>query len=621
MRSQLIFLFRQALIWLMVFTVNRIIFLFYHWQLLGADNIGLGEIALVFPNAFKLDLATIGYILVFPFLLNLFTTKGNSRTIRGIDKAFSILVFSVYQLISLGDLQLYAEWKTKLSAKALAYLKEPGEVVSSATNTSLIISAVMFVVLFAAFLFLYNRLLGKFELKPLKRSLMSIPLYFLLTAFALFYGIRGGLQAIPITASQAYFSKHNILNVTAVNPAYYMIFSVMDYQDIKSRNIFKTIDELEAREIVKKMHEVEKDTTISIFNVERPNIVIILLESWSADMIESLGGEAGFTPEFRKLEKEGLLFTDFYATANRSQQAMASIFSGLPGLPVTTLTNHPEKYPSVHSLVKVLKQEDYYTSFTFGGQLIYGNMKSYFVENGFDLLTEQDDIKNKNMPVGALGIHDEFMFDYFGKQINSIPQPFFAGFFTLSSHSPYDFPGERKFSDMKLEQDFANSVYYTDKCLGEFFTQQKQQPLWDSTIFIVLADHSHNTYRNHPVHSFDYHKIPLLITGGALREEFRGRQNHKLYSNVDITTTLLKQLELPAEQFFWSKNIFNPYSPEFAYFELSYGFGWKRPYGEQVVNINDNYYFVREVAPEQETQLDKEGRAYLQVWFEEFMGY
>ena len=123
------------------------------------------------------------------------------------------------------------------------------------------------------------------------------------------------------------------------------------------------------------------------------------------------------------------------------------------------------------------------------------------------------------------------------------------------------------------------------------------------------------------MHSFDYHKIPLLITGGALKEEYRGRQNNKLCSNVDITTTLLKQLELPAEQFFWSKDIFNPYSPELAYFELSYGFGWKRPFGEQVVNIKDNYYFVRDVAPEQKDQLDKEGRAYLQVWFEEFMGY
>ena len=78
--------------------------------------------------------------------------------------------------------------------------------------------------------------------------------------------------------------------------------------------------ESEAIEIVQKIHETKKDTTISILNKERPNIVIILLESWSGDLIESLGGKPGLTPQFHELEKEGLLFTEFYATGNRSQR-------------------------------------------------------------------------------------------------------------------------------------------------------------------------------------------------------------------------------------------------------------------------------------------------------------
>lgn len=136
-----------------------------------------------------------------------------------------------------------------------------------------------------------------------------------------------------------------------------------------------------------------------------------------------------------------------------------------------------------------------------------------------------------------------------------------------------------------------------------------------------MADHSHNSPKNHAVQSFKYHKIPLLITGGALANEFRGKQNSKLCSNVDITKTLLMQLQLPADNFFWSKDIFNPYSPEFAYFELNEGFGWKRPYGEEVISIKKNYYYKRQVPANKKEELDLEGRAYLQVWFDEFMGY
>jgi len=584
------------------------------------DDIGMLEKLQVFYYAFKLDLSTISYILVFPFLLNLFLNKNNVSLIRKINWVYNLLVLIIYELISLGELQLYGEWKTKLSAKALVYFREPTEVISSATNIGIITFIVLLLGLVIGFNFVLKRFVYNFNLNALVYKKAISIAYILIIPLVLFYGIRGGFQAIPITSSQSYYSKHDILNITAVNPAYNMIFSIIDYQQINNQNIFKTIDEKLALEIVNNIHEIDKDTTISILNTNRPNIVIILLESWSADMIESLGGDIGITPEFKELEKEGLLFTDFYATANRSQQAMASLFAGLPGLPITTLTDHPEKYPSVPSLVKKLSNEGYYTSFTFGGKLIYGNMKSYLVDNGFDMIIEQDDLE-KDFAAGKLGVHDEFVFDYFENQLSNMKQPFFANIFTLSSHSPYDYPGERKIENFELEGDFVNSVYYSDKTLGDFFRKAKKSNYWDNTLFLIMADHSHNSPKNHPVQSFEYHKIPLMITGGALKEEFRGEKNDKLCSNVDVTTTLLKQLELSADDFFWSKNIFNPYSPEFAYFELNQGFGWKRPYGEEVLNIKNNYYYKRKVPNNKKEELDLEGRAYLQVLFDEFMKY
>ncbi|PLX05675.1 MAG: hypothetical protein C0598_13920 [Marinilabiliales bacterium] len=507
---------RYIFFWLILFTLNRLIFLLFYRTLILTDEIAFFEVLRVFVYSFKLDLSTIGYIFVFPFILSFLSNDKNQNLISKIIQIYSILTLVIYQLISLGELQLYGEWKTKLSAKALVYLRKPDEVVNSATTFELISSIVIFILLIGLFIYFYNKLVYRYKTPVFN---YTKPLHYgrqLIIAFLIFGSIRGGFSPIPITTSQSYFSSHDILNITAVNPGYNLTFSIIDYIQINNKNIFKTLDESKAKEIVLKLHKVKQDTTISIINTPRPNIVIILLESWSADMIESLGGLKGITPEFRELEKEGLLFTNFYATANRSQQAMASIYAGIPGIPVSTLSDHPDKYPSVNSIVEDLNNNNYHTSYFFGGKLIYGNMKSFLVNNNFKLLVEQDDIK-ESYPEGKLGIHDEYMFHYFASQIREIPQPFFANLFTISSHSPYDFPGDRPFKDFKLERDFVNSVHYTDKSLGDFFKEAKNSEYWDNTLFLVLADHSHNSPLNHPLFSFEYHKIPLLILGGALK--------------------------------------------------------------------------------------------------------
>ena len=617
-KKELNFYTRQLIFWLLVFNINRIVFIAYYWGLMNNESIAFADIAKVFYHSFRLDLSTFAYIQAAPFVLSFFLSSKTEILFRKIYRVYFSIVIIIYQLISLGELQLYGEWKTKLSAKALEYLRDPSEVVNSATNFGLIFSLAMLIVFVWGFIWLYNKYLYSQKLamfsaiKPLHWLNKSIVL------IVLFWLLRGGFQAIPISASNSYFSKHDILNKTAVNNGYNMIFSIIDYVQIENNNIFASIDADKAKSVVAEMHDYKKDSTISIINTPKPNIVIVLLESWSGDMIESLGGLKGVTPGFHELEKDGLLFTNFYATANRSQQAMTSIFSGIPGVPFTTLSDHPEKYPSVKSLVKILNRHNYYTSYYFGGQLNYGNMKSFLVTNKFDKLVERDDIE-EDLPAGKLGIHDEYMFDYFESELEKMPQPFFANIFTLSSHSPYDFPGERPFKTFKLEGDFVNSVHYTDKSMKTFFDKARKSKYWDNTLFIVLADHSHNSPLNHQLQSFEYHKIPLLLLGGALKQEFRGTQNNKLCSNVDITSTILNQLNIDASDFKWSKNIFNPDAPEFAYFELNTGFGWKRPDAEVVLGIKDNYFFVKRGKNIERAEL--EGRAYTQVWFDEFLSY
>ncbi|RLD42411.1 MAG: hypothetical protein DRI89_07380 [Bacteroidetes bacterium] len=618
MKHPIFSLLRQLLFWLLVFAAERLLFLVYFSPLIRVNEMPFAEVLKTFYYALMLDVSTASYVLIIPFLLLLFQTFSRAKWPDLVNKIYTSIVLLIYLLIAVSELGLYGEWESKLSFKALLYLRQPAEVFHSVSNALLFTGLALLLGQF----FLFNWLYGRFFYKSLKVNQKAKwywkTVFVLLVPAVLFLGVRGGYQEIPITSSKSYFSKFNLLNLAAVNSGYNLFFSAIDYYQVEESNRFVTLPSKEAKVLVEKLHRIEKDTTISILNIPKPNIVIILLESWSGDLIESIGGEPGITPEFRKLEKNGLFFTHFYATGNRSQQAMASIYGGLPALPVTTLSDHPEKYYAVPSLVKKLNGAGYFSSFYFGGQLIYGNIKSYLIYNEFNRLVEGDDFDDDVLQ-GKMGVHDEFLFENFSNDLNAMPQPFFATAFTLSSHSPYDYPGGKQISHIEREAEFVNSVFYTDQALGQFFESVKSKSWFENTLFVILADHSHPSHKGYAMRSFEYHNIPLLLCGGALKDEYRGEQVDKIFSNVDLTKTLLHQLNLSADEFFWSKDIFNPYSPEFAFFELNNGYGWKQPMGEIVYNIKDNYYYVKPDNKLEKQQLDEKGKAYIQVLFEEFL--
>jgi len=443
---------------------------------------------------------------------------------------------------------------------------------------------------------------------------ISIPL--------LFAGLRGGFSAIPITTSSAYYSHHEILNWASVNSAYNLYISWVEGQKFEESNPFDFYPIDEARARVHELESVPKDTTVSILKTSRPNIVILLMESWSADLVESLGGEPGITPEFHKLEQEGLLFTQLYASGNRSQQGIASLFSGFPAIPYTTITQNPDKYQKLPSMPRMLIDQGYASSFYFGGDLDYGNIRAYVLFNGIRKIIDEKGLPD-DMPRGRLGVHDEYMMRYVAGELDKEKQPFISVLFTLSSHSPYDQPAEHTIDWDKGEAQYIKSAYYSDYSLGRFFGQVREKPWYDSTLFIIIADHSHNTYRNWPVESFQYRKIPMLFLGRALKEEYRGKQAGRISSNGDLPVTLLKQMGLQGGDFAWSRDLFNPYTREYAYFEINDGVGWKTPKGEFVYNVRyDEYirqFMENQTSPQDKDELILQGKSYVQVIFQTFL--
>lgn len=625
MKKLLFTLLKMMVFLLVLFASMRIVFVMKYWSLVAVDEIPFGEIMKGFWSALPLDIATASFMLALPAIYMFVSYAIDKETLFAPLRWYFYLMVAVYNLAAFGDIGIYGEWRTKLSYRALLYLQNPSEVINTAETEHTLLLIVLWSVFTVLFCWLYTKLVEpdfteSEEKEDYKPNVYVLSGSFVLVLGMLFLGMRGGLNEIPITSSKVYYSSHKFANEMCVNPAYYLVENILNSKKVETRAHFNYMDMESAKRRTESLHAFACDSTVNILKIERPNIVVILLESWSADLIESLGGEPGITPNFRELEKDGLLFTNIYASANRSQHAMSSLFGGLPGMPVTTITNHPDKYYAVPSLVKKMDSIGYHTSFYFGGELNYGNILSYLRYNEFDEIVEGKDI-NEGFFKGKLGYHDTDVMPWYVEQLSRYEQPFFSTLFTQSSHSPYDYP--KIFEEIEwpaIEKQYVNSGYYTDIAIGMFMEKAKQQEWYDSTLFVFVADHSHATYKNHRMESFDHHKIPMLIYGEPLQDSLRGMTFDKICGNTDLPATILAQLGMKHDEFIWSKDVFGKCYKPFAFFELNNGLGWKTPEGEFVYS-NTGVYIKNTLPEAVRDSVVKDGKAYMQYHFDLFNSY
>lgn len=610
-------LLRQVVFWMCFFLLSRTFFLLYNIKLIRAEGIGFVEAIASYWHAIPLDFATTCYLIIFSFILLIIQSFYKASWLNAVNKVYTFTAIILFSLLTTAELGIYPEWKTKLPFKALMYLENPTEVYNSASTFLFFILIIVFIVQTMIGWLAYKRFFYVNINKAPKNFIYTL-LFIIISFPIIILGGRGGWQQIPINQSESYYSNHQVLNLASVNSAFNFSISIIENYKNFEANPYSFYDINLARQEVKKLYETPKDTTIKILTTDRPNVVLIILESWSADLIESLGGKPGITPEFHKLEEKGILFTNLYATGPRSEQAMGSIFAGFPAHPISSVTVQPEKFAKLNTITKTLINQGYHTSFYFGGQLRYGNIKGFILYNGFKKIIEHNDF-GKNVIRGKLGVHDEFVLSRQLSDLNNEKEPFFSSLFTLSTHSPYDQPMKNVLTWGENENNYINSAYYTDRCLGEYFAEAQKQPWYKNTLFIIVADHSHNSYKNWSFTTPAYHKIPMLFYGEVIKKQYRGTKIKRLSNQSDLAATLLNQLNLDSSPFVWSRNLLNPYAPEFAYYSFEEGLGWIRPEGHFVYEARVNHFSEDSLPEASKDSIKKEGKSFLQVLFQEYM--
>jgi phosphoglycerol transferase MdoB-like AlkP superfamily enzyme len=620
--NNLKYFLKLFLFWLIYFLVNRLFFIANYFE--EFSSVSTDELLRILPKSFGLDVSFIAYlsgiITIVLFFNSLLAAKRFNVFISGIIFWINAFFIVVSALIIAGEIGLYAEWGTKLNFTALRHFENPKEVFSTATffNYFILVISIIIAILFVKFYTVFvhqNFVTKRYNIKQFFFKIIRFP--FVLGVLLLL--LRGGFQPIPINLSDAYFSKTIIVNDVTVNPNWNLGQSILKNKTNFDGNPYKKHSQEKVDEFIKIINQ-ENDSSTYVLNSKNPNIVFILLESWSADNIESLGGLNGITPYFKALEKEGLLFTNFYSNGWTSDQAMSSIFSSFPVFPYVSIINQTDKARKLPCLTKSLIKNGYHSSFFFGGQLTYGNIKGYLLSQGFDIV--KDENQYKHLPSGRLGVHDEYMFDQFKKELNSLPQPFMSTLFTISSHSPFDFPGVHTLSFNSKEDKYVNSVAYTDKCLGDFIASVKNDDWYANTLFVILADHSHNSPRNWRVAQKERFKIPMLWFGEVLKPNYKGSKWDKLSSHIDITPTILEQLGQDNTSYKFGRNILNKQRQVFVPYVFHRGHGLISNQGYYAFSEDYNKVFELEASDSTQMKLIKEQtEMYFQVAFEDYLSY
>ena len=345
--SALYFPFKLIIFYLVGLNLWRFVFIFHN------DN---NDIILPSFYGFNLDLSmACGAMLIalVPWILYLVFGK---MWLLFVSKWISFIIWFFVCLVEFGSVLIYSEWGTTLDARAIGYLNHFSEAWASSKDfVSWKVGFFGLLILFVGF----KRLGKQFEhWQPVRSSYIQSAVFLFLIGPLLFLGVRGGLQKLPIKPSDAFYGKDMKSNFAAVNKVWYLLYSLKHKTEM---NILHSDIEIELFwKEYKKTTCLQDTVEISLKN---KNIVVIITEGWSADLVRYMGGREKITPFFDSISEKSIRFTNAFSTGFRTDQGLMSVLSGIPSVASLNMPNQLDKVMKYPSSVQDFKNAGYKTSF------------------------------------------------------------------------------------------------------------------------------------------------------------------------------------------------------------------------------------------------------------------
>lgn len=337
------------------------------------------------------------------------------------------------------------------------------------------------------------------------------------------FGIRGRMGYNPIKVSQAYYCEDPFLNQLGVNPVFNLLTSTLD-DNRKENRYLHLMPEQEAIEEVQKLlgrkgitqispiaREIKQSADTTTFR----NVVLIFMESMSANLMESFGSNKSLTPFLDSLYHQSLSFSHFYSSGIHTNHGMYSTLYSFPAI-MKRNAMKGSVIPVYSGLPTILKDNGYQNLFFMTHESQYDNMNAFFRTNGFDEIYAQENYPAEKV-VNSFGVQDDFLYQYALPILNkkaTSGRPFFTVLLSISNHPPYIIPDYFKPHSDKPEDQI---VEYADWSIKQFMTEAEKQPWFDNTIFVLLGDHGKLVDSPESEIPQSYNHIPLMIYGKGIQ--------------------------------------------------------------------------------------------------------
>ena len=589
--KQIIWFVKTYATFVVLFVLQKPLFLFLEKgsATQPVDNI-FTELPAVIWHGLPLDLSMAGYLSVIPGFLSIAVVWLKRDLVKPIMNIYFIIASLFITCSFLLNASLYPYWKYPLDSTPLFYFfTSPADAIASISIWQVILSIVILIVLTIGVWFTlrmrgekrqqYSRYSygyggfgsgkrNRFDDFDRHRGRTSIIL--LLLTGLLFLPIRGGITVSTMNTGQAYFSQNAYLNHSAVNPLFSLFESITHQEDFASQ--YRFLKDKEADKIFATMTSTSDENTYPLLNEATfkkgtPDILIVIMESFASDIMPSMGSYKDVAVCLDSIAQQSILFTRFYANSFRTDRGMVSILSGYPAQPTTSIMRYPRKTSQLPSIARNLaKYKNYKTTYYYGGDADFCNMRSYLVSQGY-----QHIISDANFPIedklSKWGVPDHILAARMMKDIKAQQnekRPMLRILQTSSSHEPFEVPYHR------LKDKRLNAFAYTDSVMGAIVREYRKLPRWKNTLIVFVPDHVGGYKENLNDHDRSRYQIPLILAGGAIS---RPMKVGIIGSQHDIAATLLGQLGVEHREFTFSKNMMSDATPKFAFFAVNDAFG------------------------------------------------
>lgn len=589
--KQIIWFVKTYATFVVLFVLQKPLFLFLEKgsATQPVDNI-FTELPAVIWHGLPLDLSMAGYLSVIPGFLSIAVVWLKRDLVKPIMNIYFIIASLFITCSFLLNASLYPYWKYPLDSTPLFYFfTSPADAIASVSIWQVILSIVILIVLtigvwftlrmrgekrqqYSRYAYGYGGLgsgkRNRFDDFDRHRGRTSIIL--LLLTGLLFLPIRGGITVSTMNTGQAYYSQNAYLNHSAVNPLFSLLESITHQEDFASQ--YRFMKDKEADKIFATMTSTSDENTYPLLNEATfkkgtPDILIVIMESFASDIMPSMGSYKDVAVCLDSIAQQSILFTRFYANSFRTDRGMVSVLSGYPAQPTTSIMRYPRKTSQLPSIARNLaKYKNYKTTYYYGGDADFCNMRSYLVSQGY-----QHIISDANFPIedklSKWGVPDHILAARMMEDIKAQQnekRPMLRILQTSSSHEPFEVPYHR------LKDKRLNAFAYTDSVMGAIVREYRKLPRWKNTLIVFVPDHVGGYKENLNDHDRSRYQIPLILAGGAIS---RPMKVGIIGSQHDIAATLLGQLGVEHREFTFSKNMMSDATPKFAFFAVNDAFG------------------------------------------------